>query len=88
MLRTECARVRASIRLDQHIGDIQSMNTGLIVEGNFLKITTWWVVMATGRISFPKISASGFGYKIAQKLVSQWCHHAVSWSHSRFMQKW
>ena len=67
MLQTECARARATIRLDQHIGDIHSMDTGFIVEGNFSKITTESVVIATGGLSIPKIGATGFGYQIAQK---------------------
>jgi len=67
MLQTECARACATIRLDQHIGDIQSMDTGFVVEGNFPKITTESVVIATGGLSIPKIGATGFGYQIAQK---------------------
>ena len=67
MLQTECARARATIRLDQHIGDIQSMDIGFVVEGNFPKITTESLVIATGGLSIPKIGATGFGYQIAQK---------------------
>ena len=67
MLQTECARARATIRLDQHIGDIQSLDTGFVVEENFFKITTGSVVIATGGLSIPKIGAAGFGYQIAQK---------------------
>ena len=67
MLQTECASARATIRLDQHIGDIQSMDIGFVVEGNFPKITTQSVVIATGGLSIPKIGATGFGYQIAQK---------------------
>ena len=40
MLQKECASARATIRLDQHIGDIQSMDIGFVLEGNFPKITT------------------------------------------------
>ena len=53
MLHTECARARATIRLDQHIGDIQRMDAGFVVEGNFLKITADSVVIATGSLSIP-----------------------------------
>ena len=67
MLQTECAGVRATIRPDQHISDIQSMGIGFVVEGNFPKITTQSVVIATGGLSIPKIGATGFGYQIAQK---------------------
>ena len=67
MLQTKCARARATIRLDQHIGDIQSLDTGSVVEGNFPKITVDSVVIATGGPSIPKIGATGFGYQIAQK---------------------
>ena len=67
MLQTECASARANIRLDQHIEDIQRMNTGFVVAGNFPKITTESAVIATGGLSIPKIGATGFGYQIAQK---------------------
>ena len=67
MLQKECASARATIRLDQHIGDIQSMDIGFVLEGNFPKITTQSVVVATGGLSIPKIGATGFGYQIAQK---------------------
>ena len=67
MLQTECASARANIRLDQHIDDIQRMDTGFVVAGNFPKITSESVVIATGGLSIPKIGATGFGYQIAQK---------------------
>ncbi|MGA1186616.1 MAG: NAD(P)/FAD-dependent oxidoreductase [Candidatus Puniceispirillaceae bacterium] len=67
MLQTECASARANIRLDQHIEDIQRMDTGFVVAGNFPKITSESVVIATGGLSIPKIGATGFGYQIAQK---------------------
>ena len=67
MLQTECARARATIRPDQHIGDIQSMDIGFVVEGNFPKISTESVVIATGGLLIPKIGASRFGYQIARK---------------------
>ena len=67
MLQTECASARANIRLDQHIDDIQRMDTGFVVTGNFHKITSESVAIATGGLSIPKIGATGFGYQIAQK---------------------
>ena len=67
MLQTECAGALVTIRLDQHIGDIQRMDAGFVVEGNFPKITADSVVIATGGLSIPKIGATGFGYQIAQK---------------------
>ena len=67
MLQTECACARATIRLDQHIDDIHRMDTGFVIEGNFPRITTESVVIATGGLSIPKIGATGFGYQIAQK---------------------
>ena len=36
MLHSECASAHAEIRLDQHVGDIQLMHAGFVVEGNFL----------------------------------------------------
>ena len=62
MLQTECARAHATIRLDQHIGDIQSMHTGFVIDGKFHKIACDSVVIATGGLPIPKMGATGFGY--------------------------
>ena len=67
MLQTECASAHVTIRVNQHIGDIQRMDAGFVVEGNFPKITADSVVIATGGLSIPKIGATGFGFQIAQK---------------------
>ena len=79
MLQTECAAAHVSIRLEQHIDDISRHgnggairndnchNRGFVVQGNFSPIHAESVVIATGGLSIPKIGASGFGYKIAQK---------------------
>ena len=67
MLQKECASARASIRLDQHIDDINRTDSGFVIQGNFPQITAESVVIATGGLSIPKIGATGFGYQIAQK---------------------
>ena len=67
MLQKECASARVSIRLDQHIEDINRTDSGFVIQGNFSQITKESVVIATGGLSIPKIGATGFGYKIAQK---------------------
>ncbi len=67
MLQLECADAQAAIRLDQHIGDVQRMDTGFVVTGNFPRVTTESMVIATGGLSIPKIGATGFGYEVAQK---------------------
>ena len=67
MLQKECASARVSIRLDQHIEDINRTDSGFVIQGNFSQITAESVVIATGGLSIPKIGATGFGYKIAQK---------------------
>lgn len=79
MLQTECAAAHVSIRLEQHIDDISRHdnggatrndnchNRGFVVQGNFSPIYSESVVIATGGLSIPKIGASGFGYKIAEK---------------------
>jgi predicted Rossmann fold flavoprotein len=71
MLQTECAAAHVSIRLEQHIDDISRCNNchnrGFVVQGNFPPIHAESVVIATGGLSIPKIGASGFGYKIAEK---------------------
>ena len=68
MLKTECASARATIRLDQHICNIQRLDAGSILEGNFLEIKADSVVIATCGLAIPKIGATGFGYQIAQNL--------------------
>ena len=67
MLQKECASARVSIRLDQHIDDINRIDSGFVIQGNFSQITAESVAIATGGLSIPKIGATGFGYKIAQK---------------------
>ena len=75
MLQTECAAAHVSIRLEQHIDDISRYATrhkscddnGFVVQGNFPSIHAESLVIATGGLSIPKIGASGFGYKIAEK---------------------
>ena len=67
MLQTECASAHVSIRLEQHIDDISRHDSGFVVRGDFSPISAESVVIATGGLSIPKIGASGFGYKIAEK---------------------
>ena len=67
MLQTECAAAHVSIRLEQHIDDISRHENSFVVQGNFPPIHAESVVIATGGLSIPKIGASGFGYKIAEK---------------------
>ncbi|MDB4852895.1 NAD(P)/FAD-dependent oxidoreductase [Alphaproteobacteria bacterium] len=67
MLQTECAAAHVSIRLEQHIDDINRHENSFVVQGNFPPIHAESVVIATGGLSIPKIGASGFGYKIAEK---------------------
>ncbi len=43
------------------------MDAGFVVEGTFLKIIVVSGVIATGGLSIPKIGATGFGRKFAQK---------------------
>ena len=67
MLQTECAAAHVRIRLEQHIDDISRHENSFVVQGNFPPIHAESVVIATGGLSIPKIGASGFGYKIAEK---------------------
>ena len=67
MLQTKCISARATMRLDQHIDDVQLLDTRFVVGGNFSKNATDSVVIATGSLSIPKIGATGFRYRIAKK---------------------
>lgn len=66
MLEAECAAVKVEIRLNCRITDVQK-NIRFEVETNLGALTAESVVIATGGLSFPKLGATDFGYRLAEK---------------------
>ena len=66
MLLDECREADVEIRFNCSVSDV--LRTDLFkIETNQGKFTSESFVIATGGLSIPKIGASGFGYKIAEK---------------------
>ena len=66
MLLAECARAKAEIRTNCSVKNV-SRNDLFEVETNQGTFKSENLVMATGGLSFPKIGATDFGYKIARR---------------------
>src|SRR6185436_3429867 len=65
LLQKECAAAQVEIRLDCRVGDIQK-NLAFRLETNQGTLEADSLVIATGGLSFPKIGATDFGYRIAR----------------------
>jgi predicted Rossmann fold flavoprotein len=66
MLLAECARAKVEIRTNCTVKRV-SENDSFEIETNQGVFQSENLVIATGGLSFPKIGATDFGYKIAQK---------------------
>ena len=66
MLQQECAVAKVEIQLNCRVTSVQK-NLGFTVETNLGKWESDSVVLATGGLSFPKIGATDFGYRVAQQ---------------------
>ena len=66
MLLEECKKHHVTIKTECSVSDI-SKNDKFTVKSNFGEFTSNSLVIATGRLSIPKIGASDFGYEIAKK---------------------
>ena len=66
MLLTECERAKVKINTNCTVKNIHK-NESFEVETNQGVLTSESLVVATGGLSFPKIGASDFGYKIARQ---------------------
>ncbi|MBX3492485.1 MAG: aminoacetone oxidase family FAD-binding enzyme, partial [Parvibaculum sp.] len=67
MLRAECARAGAEIRLETKITAIEKTETGFRVTTGEGALACTSLVVATGGLSIPKIGATGFAYDIARQ---------------------
>lgn len=64
MLLSECRRSKVEIRTNCAVGAVEK-NRFFEIETNHGKFISDNLVIATGGLSFPKIGASGFGYRVA-----------------------
>jgi predicted Rossmann fold flavoprotein len=68
MLEAECASAKVEMRLSCQIADVRGGGgSPWEVEANLGVFTADSLVIATGGLSFPKLGATDFGYRIAEK---------------------
>lgn len=66
MLQAECASAGVEIRLECQVRGIR-YNEGYILETNQGELRAPALVVATGGLSFPKLGATPFGYRVAEQ---------------------
>jgi len=66
LLEAECAAAKVEIRLECRVVEVRK-NARFEVETNLGMFTSDSVVIATGGLSFPKLGATDFGYRLAEK---------------------
>ena len=66
LLQKECAAARVEIRLNCHVSEVRQ-NVGFHIQTNQGEFACESLVIATGGLSFPKLGATDFGYRIAQQ---------------------
>lgn len=64
MLLSECAQAGVEIRSGCQVGEVRP---GFVLETNLGSFSGDALVIATGGLSFPKLGASDFGYRVAQQ---------------------
>jgi hypothetical protein len=67
MLLAECAQARVEIRTNCSVKEIKKNDAGFEIETAQGKFACESVVIATGGLSFPKIGATDFGFRIAKQ---------------------
>ena len=67
MLLTECEKAGNEIRLSTSVLNITKFEVGFVVTTQHQSINCANVVIACGGPSIPKMGASGYGYKVAEK---------------------
>ena len=67
MLKTECADGDVTWRMPTSVASIEKMDDGYLLSTDTGDILADSVVIATGGLSIPKIGATDFGYRIAEK---------------------
>lgn len=72
MLISECEKSKVTFWLGTDIHDIEKVENGFSIKtSKSMMVNCTSLVIATGGLSIPKIGASGFGYKIAEKFGHQ-----------------
>jgi len=66
MLETECSEAKVEIRLNCRVVEVRKSDR-FAVETNAGGFTSESVVVATGGLSFPKLGATDFGYRLAEQ---------------------
>ncbi|MBA3352734.1 MAG: aminoacetone oxidase family FAD-binding enzyme, partial [Blastocatellia bacterium] len=66
MLLKECDRARVTIRTGSAVSDVE-IDNGFLLTLNDEKIECDRLVIATGGLSFPKVGATDFGYRLARQ---------------------
>ena len=67
MLLAECEKARNEIRLSTDVLGIEKFDSGFVVTTQHQSLNANKVVIACGGPSIPKMGASGYGYKVAEK---------------------
>jgi predicted Rossmann fold flavoprotein len=66
LLQTDCANANVNIRLNCRVNNVRR-NVRFVVESNLDHFECDSLVIATGGLSFPKLGATPFGYRIAEQ---------------------
>lgn len=67
MLLTECSRAGVEIRTRCAVGDVEKRGDKFIVSSSCGDFETGSLVVATGGLSFPRVGATDFGYRLARR---------------------
>ena len=67
MLLAECEKAGNEIRLSTEVLGIEKFDSGFVVTTQHQSLNANKVVIACGGPSIPKMGASGYGYKVAEK---------------------
>lgn len=67
MLLTECSRAGVEIRTRSSVERVEKLGDTFVVRTGSGEIETASLVVATGGLSFPKVGATDFGYRIARQ---------------------
>lgn len=66
MLEAECGAAKVELRLNCRVAEVQK-NERFAAQTNLGVFTSESLVIATGGLSFPKLGATDFGYRLAEK---------------------
>ncbi len=67
MLLLECDRAKVTVQTNCSVASVERDGAGFGIETNLGRFETKKLVIATGGLSFPKVGATDFGYRIARQ---------------------